>query len=77
MTAATTWYDFIVSNSRLPPHAQRQLSASGLIVLPGPVAPANLQKLSYAYGRAVATADPADVHTGNRCLWVDYHHLSV
>jgi ectoine hydroxylase-related dioxygenase (phytanoyl-CoA dioxygenase family) len=32
--------------------------------MPGPVAPDGLKQLSEAYDRAVAAADPADVHTG-------------
>ena len=51
------WYTVIAAESELPPDAARQLDDSGFVVMPGPCG----TRLSEAYDRAVATADPADV----------------
>jgi hypothetical protein len=58
------WHSIIAAESPLPPDAARQLSEIGFIVTPGPAIQGGYQQLSDAYDHAVATADPADVHTG-------------
>src|SRR4051812_44105552 len=55
------WYDAIAADSRLPPDAARRLREIGFVVVPGPAIQGGWGRLSEAYDRAVATADPADV----------------
>jgi hypothetical protein len=55
------WYSILVAEAGLPPDAARQLLDLGFVVLPGPVIPGGWARLSKAYDRAMATADPADV----------------
>ena len=57
-------HSIIASESHLSPDAARQLRDNGFVVLPGPVIPGGHEQLLRAYDRAVATADPSDVHTG-------------
>src|SRR5262245_12856093 len=61
---ANAWHSIIASKSHLLPDAARQLRDNGFVVMPGPVIPGGCEQLSCAYDRAVATADPSDVHTG-------------
>ena len=58
------WHGLIAAESYLPPDAARQLRDSGFVVLPGPTIQGGCKRLSDAYDRAVANADPADVHIG-------------
>jgi hypothetical protein len=58
------WHDLAAPETRLPADAARQLREIGFIVIPGPVIPGGCKRLAAAYDRAVATADPADVHIG-------------
>ena len=64
MEPTNDWHSIIASESNLSPDTARQLRDIGFVVLPGPVIPGGCEKLSEAYDRAVAMADPADVHTG-------------
>jgi hypothetical protein len=64
MTPTTYWHSLIESGSHLSPDAADQLRDVGFVVVPGPVIPGGCKRLSDAYDRAVAAADPADVHTG-------------
>jgi ectoine hydroxylase-related dioxygenase (phytanoyl-CoA dioxygenase family) len=64
MTPTNDWHGIIVSESHLSPDAARQLHDIGFVVMPGPVIPGAWEQLPEAYDRAVATADPADVHIG-------------
>src|SRR5215203_5868038 len=64
MTRANDWHNFIESEARLSADDARQLRDIGFIVMPGPVIPGGSEALSDAYDRAVATAEPDDVHTG-------------
>jgi hypothetical protein len=64
MTQSNDWHRIIESESQLSPDALRQLREIGFVVMPGPVLPGGCEQLSEAYDRAVATADPADVHVG-------------
>ena len=59
------WHSIIASKSHLSSDAARQLRDVGFVVLPGPIIPGGCEQLSRAYDRAVATADPSDVHTGS------------
>ena len=65
MTPTNDWHSIIAAESHhLPPDAARQLREIGFIVIPGPTFQGGCERLSDAYDRAVATADPADVHIG-------------
>jgi hypothetical protein len=65
MAPTNDWHSIITAKSHhLPPDAARQLRDIGFVVMPGPVIPGGWEQLSEAYDRAVATADPADVHIG-------------
>ena len=63
MPLTNDWHSIIASESHLSPDAARQLRDRGFVVLPGPVIPGGHEQLLRAYDRAVATADPSDVHT--------------
>lgn len=60
----TAWHDVIAAETRLAPNAARQLRDLGFVVIPGPVIAGGREQLAEAYDSAVASADPADVHTG-------------
>lgn len=64
MKSIEGWHSLIAAEARLPQDAGRQLREIGFIVVPGPAMPGGCEQLSSAYDRAVATADPADVHIG-------------
>lgn len=65
MTPANDWHSIIAAESHhLPTDAARQLRETGFVVMPGPAIKGGCEQLSRAYDRAVATADPADVHVG-------------
>jgi len=58
------WQSITATESRLSPDAARHLREVGFVVMPGPHIDGGCEKLSDAYDRAVAAADPADVHVG-------------
>ena len=62
MRSSDEWYSLIAAESLLPPDAARQLREIGFIIMPGPAIPGGCEGLSNAYDRAVAGADPADIH---------------
>lgn len=64
MTLTKSWHGIIASESRLPRTVVRQLRETGFAIMPGPPIAGGHEHLSSAYDRAVATAAPADVHTG-------------
>ena len=65
MVPTNDWHSIIATESHhLPPDAARQLHETGFIVMPGPAIQGGCEQLSDAYDRAVAVADPSDVHTG-------------
>ena len=65
MAQTDDWHSIIAAESHhLPPDAARQLREIGFIVMPGPAIQGGSERLSDAYDRAVARADPADVHIG-------------
>jgi Phytanoyl-CoA dioxygenase (PhyH) len=63
MTSVNDWHSLIAAGSHLPADAARQLRENGFVVIAGPAMEGGCDRLSEAYNRAVATADPADVHT--------------
>ena len=66
MPLKNDWHRIIASESHLSPDAARQLHDCGFVVLPGPIIPGGYDQLSRAYDRAVAAADPSDVHTSKK-----------
>jgi hypothetical protein len=62
MSLTNDWHHIIASESHLSPDAARQLRDSGFVVLPGPIIPGGCEQLSRAYDRAIAAADPSDMH---------------
>jgi ectoine hydroxylase-related dioxygenase (phytanoyl-CoA dioxygenase family) len=64
MRLSDEWHSLIAAEARLPPDAARQLREIGFTVMPGPAIPGGGEGLSDAYDRAVAMADPTDVHVG-------------
>jgi ectoine hydroxylase-related dioxygenase (phytanoyl-CoA dioxygenase family) len=64
MRSNDEWHNLIAAEAQLPPDAARQLREIGFIVMPGPDIAGGGEGLSNAYNRAVAIADPADVHVG-------------
>jgi hypothetical protein len=64
MTSTSEWHGVISSEARLSPAVSRQLRDIGFVVMPGPLLPGGCEQLSAAYDRAVAAAEPVDVHTG-------------
>jgi Phytanoyl-CoA dioxygenase (PhyH) len=65
MMPTNDWHNIIAAESHLSPDAARQLRDIGFVVMPGPVIPGGCEQLSDAYDRAVAMADPADLHIGS------------
>lgn len=55
------WFGVIATETHLPEDVGRELNERGFVVMPGPAVPGGYAKLSEAYDRAVATADPSDV----------------
>ena len=58
------WFSVIAAGSELPASAVRELDDVGFVVVPGPVAPPQLSRLTAVYDAAVSAADPADVSSG-------------
>ena len=58
------WHSVVAAEANLSETASRRLRDVGFVVMPGPVLPGGCERLCDAYDRAVAAADPADVHTG-------------
>jgi hypothetical protein len=55
------WFNKIAAQNHLEHSVVRTLRDQGFIVIPGPIAGANLARLADAYDTAVLEADPADV----------------
>jgi hypothetical protein len=64
MTLRSDWHNILASQSHLSPDAAQQLGDIGFVIIPGPFSPGECEQLSRAYDRAVAVADPSNVHTG-------------
>lgn len=62
----TDWLSAIAAASELSPEAARDLDEHGFVVLPGPVAPGQVERLAGAYDAAVASAAEEDVKIGSR-----------
>jgi ectoine hydroxylase-related dioxygenase (phytanoyl-CoA dioxygenase family) len=58
------WFSSLVSNSELSDKTAQELDENGFILIPGPVANANLPKLADAYDSAVSLSAPEDVSVG-------------
>src|SRR3954470_21376992 len=58
------WFATFSAHGTLPADAAEKLSECGFVVLPGPVADAELPQLQAAYDEAVMHADAADVGFG-------------
>jgi len=58
------WFNIIAAQTNLAASDARVLRNEGFVVIPGPVAEANLAELAMAYDRAVLQADRADVADG-------------
>jgi hypothetical protein len=58
------WHGLIASELHLSWGASQQLRDTGFVVIPGPAITGDCEQFSEAYDRAVAAADPADIHTG-------------
>src|ERR1700682_6060982 len=58
------WFSVIAAGSELPASAVRELNDVGFVVIPGPVAPPQLERLAAVYDAAVSAADPADFGSG-------------
>jgi ectoine hydroxylase-related dioxygenase (phytanoyl-CoA dioxygenase family) len=63
MRSEDEWHTWLTQTARLAPDAALKLREIGFIVLPGPTGGGPAQ-MRAAYDRAVAEADPADVHVG-------------
>jgi hypothetical protein len=59
--ATFDWHAAIGAQFFLPPAAARELCDSGFAIVPGPALAGGCERLSDAYDRAVAAADPSDV----------------
>jgi hypothetical protein len=64
MAPTNDWHRVIATEAHLSQDASRRLRDTGFVVMPGPVIGGSCTQLSAAYDRAVAAADPADIHTG-------------
>ncbi len=65
MTLTNDWHSIIAKESHLPPDAARQLRDDGFAIVRGPAIEEGFERFADAYDRAVAAADPADVHVGS------------
>jgi len=65
-------YQVIDAQSQLPASAAAQLRDAGVVVIPGPVTPGGIERLSEAYDRAVATADAADIRVSSSTRVTDF-----
>lgn len=58
-------YDAIASGAELSPVAARELHERGFVVLPGPVASAEMERVTNVYDAMLASASVHDVHAGS------------
>lgn len=65
-------YQAIAAQSQLPADVAAQLRDAGFVVIPGPVTPGGIERLSEAYDHAVATADAADVRVASSTRVTDF-----
>jgi len=72
MTLTDTVYQAILGQWQLPADVALQLRDAGFVVIPGPVTPGGIERLSEAYDHAVATADAADVRIASSTRVTDF-----
>jgi hypothetical protein len=72
MALIDQWHSVIAAESFLPPDAARTLRDVGFVVMPGPVIPGGVERLSDAYDQAVATADSDDVRISSSMRVIDF-----
>jgi Phytanoyl-CoA dioxygenase (PhyH) len=65
------WFDAISARRVLPESAIQELRDTGFIIIPGPVPPDGMLRLSDAYDSAVACADAEDAGIGSTTLRVN------
>ena len=65
-------YQAIAAQSQLPANVAAQLCDSGFVVIPGPVTPGGIERLSEVYDHVVATADAADVRVASSTRVTDF-----
>lgn len=61
----TDWLSAVAAAGELSPDAARGLDEHGFVVLPGPVAPGQVERLAGAYDAAMASAAAEDVKIGS------------
>ncbi len=59
------WFLTIASGDELSSAARNELDEKGLVIIPGPVAPHELEKLTKVYDSVIASAAPADLSHGS------------
>jgi len=72
MSATDTVYRAIAAQSLLPADIDARLRSDGFAVIPGPATPGGIERLSEAYDRAVASADPADIRVSSSTRVTDF-----
>lgn len=65
-------YQAIAAQSQLPAHVAARLRDAGFAVIPGPVTPGGIERLSEIYDHAVTTADTADIRVGSSTRVTDF-----
>ncbi len=60
-----SWFNTLAAGTELSPDAARELDERGFVVLPGPVPPAQMERLARAYDVGVASATGEDVKVGS------------
>jgi hypothetical protein len=72
MKTTSDWHNVIAAEAHLPPDTARQLCDIGFVVVPGPLIPGGIERLTHAYDRAVATADPDDARISSSTRVSDF-----
>jgi hypothetical protein len=65
-------YQTIAAQPQLPAAVAAQLRDAGFVVIPGPVTPGGIERLSLAYDHAVSTADAVDVRVSSSTRVTDF-----
>lgn len=65
-------YQLIAAHALLPEDAAARLRDDGFVVVHGPAISGGIERLSYAYDHAVATADPVDVRVSSSTRVTDF-----
>lgn len=72
VTAIDLAHQWIATHHELHDAVARQLCETGFVVVPGPVLPEGMGKLSDAYDHFIATADAADVRVASSTRVTDF-----